>query len=370
MGRSLNQLGIKVRDLPLIHKTHYIFNPNIKKNKTLGVEIEVEGCNLPKQKSLPLHWSIKYDGSLRLNNKADACAFEYVLKTPVAQEYFKKKCFPYLLKKFEDKGAVPEFSSRCSTHIHISVHDLYVYEVILFVGLYYLLEKLFYPILGTNRAGNLFCISANDTEELLDLLLQAAISGDFLDFFSDDLKYTSASLHSIFKLGTVEFRAMEGTLDKERIYKWIDILFCIKNYVKSLKRQEISSLITAFSYDGVIKVLKDIFDNETFEYIVSKNNNDSTKITKKVYEGIRNVQALFYEPVWASIKIQEVAQPTPASDMTAQLKSTAQPFDIANMPPWAAEHTDMELFDMEEPEDNDNTEDLLEDLEDEDHLPG
>ena len=217
------QLGLKVELLPKVLPRSYCFSTKWKPNEYIGTEFEVEGYHLPE--TLTYYWDVKGDDSLRRPPGEGGGAYEYVAKKPVSPEFFKKKTLPYLHKHLHKSPCKTKFSLRCSTHVHVGVHQLYFYQVFLMAGLYHIIEDTLWPLLGENREGFLFCLGAS-TSRQIPIALTSAVNGDtFTSVFQYDcFKYTSLNLRTMFNLGTIEFRGMEGTLDKDRLSVWIDLL--------------------------------------------------------------------------------------------------------------------------------------------------
>lgn len=309
----MNYLGHLVRQLPVFFPHNFAFKTNWKTSEILGVEFEVEGTNLPVQEDLKFFWNRVEDNSLRSAAHGDAA--EYVLSRPTMTDYFKGKCLPYLLKKVKEKGSVVKFSNRCSTHFHVSALDLYVYQVFAYVGLYYVLEDLFKDIVGEQRDGNLFCLGARHSDLVSTQLTDAALTGTFQPlFFTEHNRYSAVNLLALKKYGTVEFRAMQGTFDEERIHLWIDILMAMRTFVMKLEPGQMSDLLTMMSMKGPDSFVCEVLGGPLsagWTYVISKYT--SAEIKRKVYDGISRIQGLFYEPDWkAVIKMAAEAQPNPA----------------------------------------------------------
>ncbi len=298
------QLGAKVKLLPQINR-YYKFVPKYKEHEYVGAELEVEGYNLPYD-SINHYWKVTGDDSLRVPTGGNGAAYEYILKKPVSPEHFKEKVFPYLSNKLNEGDSQTEFSMRCSTHIHIGVHELYLYQVFLYVGLYNIFEDLFWPLCGRRREGYLFCVSNGVSEKLSEIMAFLARTGRLHSAFpSDSLKYSSVNLRTMKHLGTVEFRAMEGTDDKERIATWVDILVSLRNYAASIKPEEAGTLLNIMSAQGPLKFFANCVggeDSPAYKAVIDSFEGDKAKIQEIIFEGINRNQQIFYEPMWSEIK--------------------------------------------------------------------
>lgn len=314
-------LEYKVIDLPSVDPNNFAFK-TWKANEHLGVEFEVEGMKLPSQEDMKLHWYVKHDGSLRAPEGGQA--WEYVLKKPVAPEYFFSKSFPYLLRRFKTKSAEPRWSIRCSTHIHVGVHQLYLYQVFAMAALYYVMEELFIPLVGDNRDGNLFCIDTRNSDAIIETIAQTAIDFNVTPLLtSNNYKYTAVNFRTLCNLGTLEFRAMEGTLDKQRIKIWIDFLTALRSYCMNMAPQDIPDLLNKMSIEGPLNIIRDIAggkDTTVYKYL--KKYFTNIEIDQLVYSGIGRVQRVFYEPDWAAVKPKKKLEPDDLPKQKAKTKAT------------------------------------------------
>jgi hypothetical protein len=303
-------LGQKVRWLTQLYPQAFAFKTTWKANEILGVEFEVEGTNLPVQEDLTFYWQRVEDNSLRPGFAGDAA--EFVLKRPTMVDYFEAKCFPYLMNKIREKGSTIAFSNRCSTHFHVSVIDLFVYQVFAYVGLYYVLEDLFQPIVGEVRDGNLFCLGTRHSDLVTNQLTDAAVAGNFQPlFFTENNRYSAVNVLAVKKYGTVEFRAMQGTFEQERIFLWIDMLMSMREYASKLQPGQMSDLLTMMSMKGPAAFVCEVLGgplSKGWKYILSKYT--PRQIDKYVYNGISRIQALFYEPDWKAVKKAEAPAKT------------------------------------------------------------
>ena len=104
----------------------------VKKEKQIGIEIEMEGrhLNLPPS-SIPL-WEKENDGSLRGES------IEYKLKQPLPLSKI-DHAFKQLTKSAKDNEAKFNPSLRCGIHVHINCQDLTENQV-------QTLEKLTIPL--------------------------------------------------------------------------------------------------------------------------------------------------------------------------------------------------------------------------------
>ena len=201
-----------VKDAFRVHNRH-------RANGDLGVEIEVEGDNLPEPQD---YWRCEYDGSLRGESK------EYVLRKPYTLAST-RLALEHLDKCYIDNNTVVHESVRAGVHVHVNVQELTTVELFTFMVAYIILEDLLIKYCGEYREGNLFCLRLKDAEHLLYVIEQVAETRDYTQFQSEMLRYSSMNVCSLWKFGSLEFRAMRGTRDLELVGDWAEILLNIRN---------------------------------------------------------------------------------------------------------------------------------------------
>ena len=182
----------------------------------IGVEIEVEGENLPQPnedcllRNFTNFWNIVKDGSLRGE------AWEYVFKRPASRETY-KRVLSYFTQQMEDKGSRFHDSVRAGIHIHINVQNLTVKELFNFLVTYYIMEEYIINRCGEGRQGNLFCLRSQDAPYILFSLYRAFRDNSCQEIATDLVRYSSLNVISLFKYGSLEFRALRTTPDMKII---------------------------------------------------------------------------------------------------------------------------------------------------------
>lgn len=217
-------------------------------NRAFGIEIEVEEVS---RKLLFIHWTHGNDGSLR-NNGAEfitkfGCRlyhldpiFDEFIQTVVRERTRNKKAF--------------DFSERCSVHVHIDVRDLNEEQLANVLTLYLLFEKAFYQLIGEDRYHNIFCVP------LLETLPDTSLN--IFETVKVSKKYSALNLACVADKGTVEFRAMEGNMDPQRIFPWLYILAALVTYAKLSDRQELMQRIAELKTTSLYRnFAEDIFHN-------------------------------------------------------------------------------------------------------------
>ena len=209
----------------------------------VGIEIEVEKVGNTSTDNYPV-WSIKADNSLR-----DGVEF---VSTPIhgPRIHFALNQFYALLSK----KAV--FSPRTSIHIHLNILDLTPPVVGNLVTCYTLVEKLLYRFIGNGRDKNNFCVPFYESH-CIPYQLAVFFFNPYVGVnINEGLRYSGLNLDAIRKFGTLEFRHLGGTRDKDKIINWINLILRLRNYAKTIDtevlKQAIAQLNTESNYSALL----------------------------------------------------------------------------------------------------------------------
>lgn len=213
-----------------------------KQDGKFGVEIEVEGKRLPIGELNPNIWRVDRDGSLKA-----AEAFEYVTPVPTSLEGV-KKALDHLEKAYKDKKSVVDESIRAGIHVHLNVQQYYPEELWTFMTTYYILEDLLTNWCGPSREGNHFCLRSRDSEFSLFAIAEAIQGKNLKHLNTDNLRYAALNPCSLFKYGSLEFRAMRGTRDLDAVYTWVKLIDDLERGAKQFKTPD--EVIYAMSAGG------------------------------------------------------------------------------------------------------------------------
>lgn len=200
---------------------------------TIGIEIEAEGANMRlvnDQNSL--FWNTERDGSLR-GSFPDGAA-EFVLRNPIKAELVGDA-----LKELAEiqKDAKFNFSHRTSVHIHLNVLDNTVEDLGAILTLYYMFEDVLMNFCGEDRKGNHFCLRYRDAEGIsigVQALARGWVEAQAV-IGPNQFKYAALNLAPMFSYGSIEFRAMEGNMDIDRLNIWIGAILKIREYAAKHK---------------------------------------------------------------------------------------------------------------------------------------
>ncbi|NOQ73263.1 MAG: hypothetical protein GQ574_14750 [Crocinitomix sp.] len=250
----------------------------------LGVEIEVEGESLPQH---PKGWVKHRDGSLRGAENA-----EYVLPHPLPLTGA-NKALDDLWGAFEQEGSHVEDSFRAGVHVHLNVQDLSPKQLVTLIVLYFVLEGPLTRFCGNEREGNHFCMRSSDAEFLTQTISKAVSEGDMSYLQTEDLRYSALNVTSLFKYGSLEFRAMRSTSDKNTIKDWCGIIDKLKT--TSLEFDSPTDVLDAISAGGEHYFVKSIFGGYAKHFLAMPDLGESIRI------GLLNAQDIAYSRDWAYV---------------------------------------------------------------------
>ncbi len=185
----------------------------------IGIEVEMEGRNLPKDLNNKF-WTYEHDGSLAGYDNA-----EYVLINPIKIGDLTKSITS--LKGILG-GSTLEPSVRTGVHIHINVQELTIQQVATMTTLYLVVEDLLLTVCGEGRQSNLFCLKGCEAEYLTHRAAQFFRTGDVAYIADDLIRYSGLNLHAICKYGSVEFRSLRTPEDLTDIEPWAASLYHLK----------------------------------------------------------------------------------------------------------------------------------------------
>lgn len=185
-----------------------------------GIEIEVEGLHLPEGHMglIGRTWRVEEDNSLRGAETA-----EYVIDAPVSL-YGAKKAIRLLRDEFKENDTNINEAIRAGVHVHLNIQSYTPLELLTLATTYYILEDLFVHWAGSHRVGNHFCLRASDAPFVITKLREACKTKDWRHVNTDNIRYASLNWNSMFKYGSIEFRAMRSTADLSAIYMWVKLI--------------------------------------------------------------------------------------------------------------------------------------------------
>jgi hypothetical protein len=261
----------------LLSTVSTIFGKN-KLKGDIGLEIEMEGRNLPLGALPPKDWVMHQDGSLRGESA------EYVFNGPKTRDATENALNE--LKMFL-KGSTLAFSPRTSVHVHVNATTMPILHVYNMICLYLLVEDVLIQFSGPERESNLFCLRFKDAEALLQMVTDGLENEQYLWNFDENNRYSSLNLSALRKFGSVEFRSMRGNLDKAFIMQWVDVLLRLRELSSEFENPR--QIIREFSASGP----KEFFARMKLPGLEFQN-----KYSDSMYEGMRLAQDIAFAHNW------------------------------------------------------------------------
>lgn len=193
----------------------------------VGVEIELEQVKYRGDLTNST-WKSVEDGSLKENGR------EFV-STPIPVKYMEVE-----LRRLFNSILSCHISVRCSTHIHLNVRDFTLQELEKFMMLYLIFERSLYRFSG-DRWNNNFCVPVQAFPHYLIKFFTHIKEGGILEEWR---KYYGLNISPIFggessRIGTIEFRQMEGMSTVEHIMDWINLIVSLKIAAKSIQYDDL-----------------------------------------------------------------------------------------------------------------------------------
>lgn len=262
----------------------------------VGIEIEVEGTNIPKFDDIPTPWKYKEDHSLRGVDNA-----EYVLKGPIEFSMV-PDALDRLWKVFREFNTKFDDSNRTSVHVHLNCQRFFIPRVATLMALYIVLEEVLTEWCGDHRVGNLFCLRSKDAPAIVSSISHfMKNNGNYS--LSDGLHYAGMSAYSLRKFGSLEFRSLRGVSDPKIIQEWIDILHRL--YTLSGEMKDPREVCHMFSSSGPLAFFENILGDMAMT-VLNRVEMNQDQVRSSMYEGVRLAQDLCYATDWSQFQCIEL----------------------------------------------------------------
>lgn len=250
----------------------------------IGVEIEVEADNIPTQDSISEYWRLEADGSLRGESG------EFVLKKPLSSSDL-TKALDLLSSSMRNANTRVRPTYRAGVHTHINVQDLTPKQLVTFIAAYFMMEEVFLSWCDQTRKGNHFCLRLSDASYTLDMITEMILTSNLKHVDTEDLRYASLNITSLFKYGSIEFRALESVTDFKRIETWSNALLHLRDFAKTLSNP--TDLLNQASEQGFETFARSVFGPyyKDFGKFATEEN---------IRTGIRNIQYAVYSKDWSN----------------------------------------------------------------------
>jgi len=268
----------------------------------LGIEVEMEGLQLPKEGSK--YWKVEMDGSLGGPDNA-----EYVLRKPIKVGNL-YDALKGLKSSFKEHGSKLKPSVRAGVHVHINVQDMSVLDVANFVTLYLVLEDLLLEVCGEGRQSNLFCLKGCEAEYMIYQAAQFFKTEDIGYLDHNNIRYSGINLAAIPKYGSVEFRSFRTPKDINEIGDWAETLHELKELSKEYECP--SDILSGYSDFNPVEFLTKHLPRYADKLM------DLDDWQSKLKRGMRSAQDLAFSQRWGKkVKVDDVEIPDAIQRMIA-----------------------------------------------------
>lgn len=265
-----------------------------------GVEVEVEYNYTKAQdivKQVSQFWSCVPDGSLRSHGKVGdtACEFRY---TKPLNSFTSALAVKQLCQVLNGTANEIYDSGRTSTHVHVNVMNIDKLKIMNLITLSVIFDELLVAQHHPFRRGNLFALRFVDAEWPIRNIIHSLKSGtNFRHFANANYRYASINLTSIARFGTIEYRAMDGELNAQRINQWVFALHNLKKKAVSYKNPR--EIIETYHRMGPTNFLR--------EHIPSYYalNIETFQAVEMLTRGMLIAQDLAYASDWVSTVYEE-----------------------------------------------------------------
>jgi len=276
----------------------------VNKEGELGIEIEMEGRNLPSGGDLA-HirtptgntWVTHIDPSLRGESS------EYVTGAPFLVEET-ELLVNGLYDAFATKGSRLTPTNRCSTHVHVNMSGATINEVVAVFALWTMFEEILVRLHGENRTKNHHALTALDCPSNLqsfDTLLRRGLFQ-----LNNGAKYMAINFKQIAEgdkgktpFGTVEIRAGDAYNTPGPVIDWVRLCYgLVRTAVTTYNNPRL--LVNHISELQPFEILREICETggcspNYFYHIVD---NTAGQFERMAFRGFRLIQPLLVEFPW------------------------------------------------------------------------
>lgn len=233
--------------------THSVFKKE-RHEGDVGLELEVEAHNrVPLV--VPDPWEVKEDGSLRHTAREYVSRGVQKLDTNFLTSLIK------LCELINDKeNRIILDSPRTSVHVHINAGKFPFLTTVTAALAWWLYEDYIIQLCCNSRTrkGNHFCLPLSQASGMLDSLRYVFENGNTTALNNDNLKYGAQNLWSLTRIGSVEYRCLEGRYDPKYIYQYANMLYQL--YVRVQHQfPDPAALMRAVDDRGLVSVFHSLF---------------------------------------------------------------------------------------------------------------
>ena len=227
----------------------------------IGIELEMERTNAmsvehwmdnireKRNNGSDVIWEIKGDGSLRHSG------YEVVSRILYGDDEI-YRALRGLQSNIDFYGVNPQYTHRCSVHVHMDVRDLTFRQLVSTALVYTTIEPLIFNYCGKMREESFYCLPYQQSDDFVNLvsgILSASNQGQFMERMLGFSKYSALNLAPVFSQGSIEFRMHEGTHDVDTLMFWVNLLKSIQTNGSGIIYDDLPEFISGVGIDDYLK---------------------------------------------------------------------------------------------------------------------
>jgi hypothetical protein len=247
----------------------------------LGVEIEVEGGNLPRHLR---HWNREHDGSLK-------GGIEFVLKRPMSLLGVRQAILE-MKKSIKYNSSHIKDSVRAGVHVHVNMQKESKEQLFNTIVMWAIFEDILLTRCGKYRKGNLFCLPLSKSDNVVRALRKFARVGASASLLnSEDYRYCALNVCSLRRYGSLEFRALRTSPDLEVTYQWAKLLLNMKRVACTYKNP--IAILEELEEKGIKAMYRKVF-GKSADFLGKQ-----VGLEHKCSEGVLTASCIAYASKWA-----------------------------------------------------------------------
>jgi Putative amidoligase enzyme. len=274
---------------PILSLTARDFWQPPKQTGDVGVEIELEGTNLPIEIQ---GWVTKAENSLRglngravhPNDNAPDTPREYVTRGAVSLQTLRTR-LNTLSAALREKNVEVRLVSRASTHIHVNMQQQSLRSILGYFIVYSMIEPVLVRLCGPERNGNLFCLPNFETGDMPSTVAGWAQHLTLKSpHWGSRGKYAALNSDPLQTFGSVEIRCFPVSTDPDTIMRWASWVTNIRNKAEQCQDETYKSLID-YVWKYPASLAWDIFTDHPGGIAAAVRPNDVEELIRKGVEG-------------------------------------------------------------------------------------
>lgn len=222
----------------------------------IGVEFEFENVRLLACEKYPYNdfWNREEDGSLR------DLGIEFTLNGPMFGKDL-EDALELMGRMANEQKFLTGY--RTSVHVHLDVRDLSIKQIHKLCLFYTIFERAFFRFIGEERDKSNFCIPwfrSNSYFKYIAALNDPEPNNEKIRGYFHNLgRYSALNLDAIKTYGSLEFRAMHGCKDMEKVRGWINLIMSLKKAAREYPHESYA-ILQHLSQVGPGRFVEEIFE--------------------------------------------------------------------------------------------------------------